>query len=179
MSAASKALWECGERQALREVPWGVKRQAGRIWHWQSTCSVTDMLYTQHTGWIIELPQRQSLFLCLFFFFKVRKPKLRMVYSPRSYIKDTAILPCVSAYRLTEDTAQHRMKLQMYLSFSGLHLSNKVQRSWVSDSPWSFPNTLKHIAITIKRIARLNVAQNLFMDHNRHYWDTSVPLKDE
>lgn len=57
------------ERQALREVSWGVKRQVGRIWNWQSTCAVTDMLYTQHTGWITELPKRQSLFLCLFFFF--------------------------------------------------------------------------------------------------------------
>lgn len=26
VSVASKALWECGERQALREVSWGVKR---------------------------------------------------------------------------------------------------------------------------------------------------------
>lgn len=45
---------------------WRDKQEESGI---DSTCSVTDMLYTQHTGWIIELPQRQSLFLCLFFFF--------------------------------------------------------------------------------------------------------------
>lgn len=36
---------------------------------------------------------------------------LRVVYSTRSLAKDTAMLPCVAAYRLTEDAAQHRMQL--------------------------------------------------------------------
>lgn len=45
-----------------------------------------------------------------------------------------------------------------YRSFSDLHLSDKVQRSCISNSPCSFPNILKHIAIKIKRTVHLDVA---------------------
>lgn len=103
----------------------------------------------------------------------------RVVYSPRSFTKDKAMLPCVSAYRPTEDAAQHRTQLQAYLSFSDLHLNGKVQRSWVSNSPCSLPNTRKHIAIKRKRIVHLDVAKNLLMDYNGCYWDFSMFLKDE